>query len=183
MISRGLIGCRSSHPRCHFSSVPGVKFSTTTSAWAISQRRMSWPSGWRRLSVTGGCEKLNIAFLSAATNNLYLQAGIRGAKDAAAAVGADIKVFDANWSPTTQFNQAQNVLTFGLAQIECHRLLVTGIDPPVQGPAGLAVARAAAQRIAGSGLFHLDDLGAEVAEQGGAEWSGDQRANIKDSNA
>ena len=64
-------------------------------------------------SVTGGCDTLKIAFLSAATNNVYLQAGIRGAEDAAAAVGAEIEVFDANWSPATQFNQAQNVLTGG----------------------------------------------------------------------
>ena len=64
-------------------------------------------------SVTGGCDTLKIAFLSAATNNLYLQAGIRGAEDAAAAVGAEIETFDANWSPATQFNQAQNVLTGG----------------------------------------------------------------------
>lgn len=64
-------------------------------------------------SVTVGCEPLKIAFLSAATNNVYLQAGIRGAEDAAAAVGAEIETFDANWSPATQFNQAQNVLTGG----------------------------------------------------------------------
>ena len=64
-------------------------------------------------SVTGGCDTLKIAFLSAATNNVYLQAGIRGAEDAAAAVGAEIETFDANWSPATQFNQAQNVLTGG----------------------------------------------------------------------
>ena len=64
-------------------------------------------------SVTVGCEPLKIAFLSAATNNVYLQAGIRGAEDAATAVGAEIETFDANWSPATQFNQAQNVLTGG----------------------------------------------------------------------
>ena len=33
-------------------------------------------------SVTGGCEPLKIAFLTAATNNVYLQAGIKGAQDA-----------------------------------------------------------------------------------------------------
>ena len=64
-------------------------------------------------SVTGGCEPLKIAYLQAATNNVYLQANIQGAKDAAEEVGAEIEVFDANWSPSTQFNQAQNVIASG----------------------------------------------------------------------
>jgi ribose transport system substrate-binding protein len=64
-------------------------------------------------SVTGGCEPLRIAYLQAATNNVYLQANIQGAKDAAEEVGAEIEVFDANWSPSTQFNQAQNVIASG----------------------------------------------------------------------
>src|SRR5688572_22109665 len=41
-------------------------------------------------SVTGGCEPLKIAFLTAATNNVYLQAGIKGAQDAAAEIGATL---------------------------------------------------------------------------------------------
>jgi ribose transport system substrate-binding protein len=64
-------------------------------------------------TVTGGCEPLKIAYLQAATNNVYLQANIQGAKDAAEAAGAEIKVFDANWTAATQFNQAQNVITSG----------------------------------------------------------------------
>jgi ribose transport system substrate-binding protein len=64
-------------------------------------------------SIEGGCKPLKIAFLSAATNNLYLQAGIKGAKDAAEKYGATVDVFDANWNPATQFNQAQNAITGG----------------------------------------------------------------------
>ncbi|MBL8600028.1 MAG: sugar ABC transporter substrate-binding protein [Devosia sp.] len=60
-----------------------------------------------------GCEQLRIAFLSAATNNVYLQAGIKGAQDAAAAHGAIVDVFDGGWDPLTQFNQAQNIITGG----------------------------------------------------------------------
>ncbi len=67
-------------------------------------------------SVMGGCAPLRIAFLSAATNNVYLQAGIKGAKDAAAKYGATVDVFDANWSPVTQFNQAQNAISSGKYQ-------------------------------------------------------------------
>jgi ribose transport system substrate-binding protein len=65
------------------------------------------------ISVTGGCRPLRIAYLAAATNNVYLQAGIHGAEDAAKAAGATITMFDANWQPSTQFNQAQNVIASG----------------------------------------------------------------------
>jgi len=64
-------------------------------------------------SVTGGCEPLKIAFLTAATNNVYLQAGIKGAQDAAAEIGATLDVFDGNWTPATQYNQVQNILSSG----------------------------------------------------------------------
>jgi ribose transport system substrate-binding protein len=63
--------------------------------------------------VQAGCGKLHIAFLSMGTNNTYLQAGIKGAKDAAAEVGADIEVFDGGWTPATQYNQVQNILSSG----------------------------------------------------------------------
>ena len=49
--SAGLIFCSSSGPRPHFSSTPGRKFSITTSAWATSRRRMSWPSGVPKFRV------------------------------------------------------------------------------------------------------------------------------------
>ena len=50
--SRGLRCSRTSGPSPHFSSTPGRKFSTSTSASAASSRSSSWPSGVDRLSVT-----------------------------------------------------------------------------------------------------------------------------------
>ncbi|MDM9625000.1 sugar ABC transporter substrate-binding protein [Rhizobium sp. S152] len=64
-------------------------------------------------SVAAGCKPLKIAFLIAATNNTHLQAQIRGAQEAAKEIGATLDVFDPNWSPTTQFNQAQNIISGG----------------------------------------------------------------------
>src|SRR5919112_4617970 len=52
MTRPGLIPLRSSYPRPHFSSVPGLKFSTTTSASEMSRRARSCPSSSRRLMVT-----------------------------------------------------------------------------------------------------------------------------------
>jgi len=63
--------------------------------------------------VEVGCKPLKIAFLSAATNNTYLQAGIKGAQDAAAAAGATVDVFDGNWTPQTQYDQVQNIIAGG----------------------------------------------------------------------
>src|SRR5919112_1381843 len=47
-----LISRRSSYPRPHLSSVPGLKFSTTTSASEMSRRARFCPSSSRRLRVT-----------------------------------------------------------------------------------------------------------------------------------
>jgi len=63
--------------------------------------------------MQGGCEPLRIAFLSMATNNQYLQAGMEGARAAAAEYGAEIEVFDGGWNAATQYNQLQNILTSG----------------------------------------------------------------------
>ncbi|MEI5677181.1 sugar ABC transporter substrate-binding protein [Mesorhizobium sp. CCNWLW179-1] len=63
--------------------------------------------------IESNCEPLKIAFLTAATNNTHLQAGIKGAQDAAKEIGATLDVFDPNWSPTVQYNQAQNVISSG----------------------------------------------------------------------
>src|SRR5688500_10253051 len=52
MTRPGLMPLRSSYPRPHFSSVPGLKFSTTTSASEMSRRARSCPSPSRRLMVT-----------------------------------------------------------------------------------------------------------------------------------
>src|SRR5215207_4635793 len=50
--SPSLISLRSSYPRPHLSSVPGLKFSTTMSASEMRRRARSCPSSSRRLRVT-----------------------------------------------------------------------------------------------------------------------------------
>src|SRR5215211_151829 len=52
MTRPGLISLSSWYPRPHFSSVPGLKFSTTTSASEMRWRARSCPSSSRRLMVT-----------------------------------------------------------------------------------------------------------------------------------
>src|SRR5215212_5520982 len=52
MTRPGLMPLRASYPRPHFSSVPGLKFSTTTSASKMRRRARSCPSSSRRLMVT-----------------------------------------------------------------------------------------------------------------------------------
>src|SRR5215211_1781912 len=52
MTRAGLVSLRSPYPRPHLSSVPGLKFSTTTSASEMRRRARSWPSSSRRLRVT-----------------------------------------------------------------------------------------------------------------------------------
>src|SRR5215212_4848026 len=47
-----LISRKFSYPKPHLSSVPGLKFSTTTSASEMSRRARFWPSSSRRLRVT-----------------------------------------------------------------------------------------------------------------------------------
>jgi ribose transport system substrate-binding protein len=64
-------------------------------------------------TVMGGCAPLHIALLMAATNNTHLQSAMKGAKEAAEKIGATIDVFDPNWSPSVQYNQAQNVISSG----------------------------------------------------------------------
>lgn len=62
---------------------------------------------------TMAASDLRIALFSAATNNEYLQAGITGAQEAAAAAGAQIDIFDGKFDPQEQFNQLQSALASG----------------------------------------------------------------------
>lgn len=57
--------------------------------------------------------KLNIAFLGYGDTDTYLQGDIKGAKDEATKVGANLTVLLSNFSPTTQLNQIQTVLSSG----------------------------------------------------------------------
>ena len=63
----------------------------------------------------GGCDPLKeIAFLGAGSNNTYMQArNIKSAKETAEKLGGSVDFFDPNWTTSTQYNQAQNVLSSG----------------------------------------------------------------------
>lgn len=91
-------------------------------------------------TIEAGCVPLSIAFLSMATNNQYLQSGIKAAQDAAAEFGATVEVFDGGWSAATQYNQLQNILSSGkynaiLAEMNDGRQTCTILseDAPAQG--------------------------------------------------
>jgi ribose transport system substrate-binding protein len=56
---------------------------------------------------------LKIAYFSAGSSNSYLQAGIAEAKATAAELGAELDVFDGQFSPQTQFDQMQSAMTSG----------------------------------------------------------------------
>ncbi len=64
-------------------------------------------------SIMGGCDPLKIAFIGAGSNNTYMQSNIKSAKETAEKLGGSVDFFDPNWTTTTQFNQAQNVLSSG----------------------------------------------------------------------
>ena len=103
----------------HRSSVPGRKFSTTTSAVAASRRNRSWPSG---------CAQVE--------------------RDALAAAALD--------RPEQRVRPSSS--------------------PSTNGP----ISRMKSPR---AGLLDLDDLGALLAEQPGAERRGDARAEVEDPEA
>jgi ribose transport system substrate-binding protein len=100
-----LIGCVSVA-----STIPIFKSADSAESGTCQPHKIDLGNG---KSVTGGCEPLRIAFLMGCTNNVYCQAVIKGATETAAKIGATMEVFDANWNPTTQFNQAQNVISSG----------------------------------------------------------------------
>jgi ribose transport system substrate-binding protein len=56
---------------------------------------------------------LNIIYLAQGESNLYLQAAVQGAQDAAKAAGARLTIVDAQFNPDTQRDQIQNALASG----------------------------------------------------------------------
>ena len=70
-----------------------------------------------------------------------------------------------------------------LAQVEGDRLLVALLREPGIAVAALARRAELAQRVAEAGLLDLDDLGAELAEDGGGERPGDEGREVDDSDA
>lgn len=111
-----LAGCGSSG-----SSNSSSVSSGATSSAASSSSAASTASGSGAKTVDVGTSKpikmdggkLNIAFLGYGDTDTYLQGDIKGAKDEAAKVGANLTVLLSNFSPTTQLNQIQTVLSSG----------------------------------------------------------------------
>lgn len=64
-------------------------------------------------SAAGGEVKqgLKLAYFSVGSNNTYLQAGIKGAKEAAAEYGASIDVLDGEFDGGKQLNQVMNAIS------------------------------------------------------------------------
>jgi ribose transport system substrate-binding protein len=56
---------------------------------------------------------LNVVYFAQGESNLYLQADVQGAQDAAKAVGAKLTIVDAQFNPDTQRDQIQNALASG----------------------------------------------------------------------
>ena len=71
----------------------------------------------------------------------------------------------------------------GPAQVEGDRLLVALFREPGIAVAALAGGAELAQRVALAGLLDLDDLGAELAEDGGGEGPGDEGREVDDADA
>jgi len=69
---------------------------------------------------------LNIASFHGGSNNTYLQANIKAVQDTAAAIGAKVHIFDANFDTTQLQNQAESALTAG------YNAWVFGALDPVQ---------------------------------------------------
>jgi ribose transport system substrate-binding protein len=118
-----LAGCGSSGSNSSSSSSSGAttaSAATSTSAGATSSTATAGAaSGGKSVNVGTGTplkmngSKLNIAFLGYGDTDTYLQGDIKGAQDEAAKVGANITVLLSNFSPQTQLNQIQTVLSSG----------------------------------------------------------------------
>lgn len=64
-------------------------------------------------SAKAPAKAYKIAYLTECVSNPYCQARLKGAKEAAAKLGAELRVFDANFSPNTQIKQVQDALQLG----------------------------------------------------------------------
>lgn len=90
-------------PACGSSTKSGTSGGGTSSGGSSS-------AGSAAVGKTG---RLKLAFFSVGGNNPYLQAGIKGAKEAAAKYNADIQVFDAEFDGAKQLNQVTSHISGG----------------------------------------------------------------------
>jgi ribose transport system substrate-binding protein len=117
-----LAGCGSSGSSNSSSASSGARSSAATATSAANSSSATGATSGsgahtvdvgttKPIKLGGG--KLNIAFLGYGDTDTYLQGDIKGAKDEAATVGANLTVLLSNFSPTTQLNQIQTVLSSG----------------------------------------------------------------------
>lgn len=85
----------------------GSTASSTAAPSAASDGRAKIPQGLTEPS------DLKIAFFSFGSGNSYLQAGIKGAEETAASLGADIQVFDGKYDTALQVDQIETALDSG----------------------------------------------------------------------
>ena len=94
---------------CSSSSNSSSAAAATSSAPAAStSAAASAPA-----SASTAAKKVNIAYLSFAVNNSYDAPMLAAAQAVASAEGATLKVFDANNSPQTQYQELQTVISSG----------------------------------------------------------------------
>ena len=88
--------------------------SSSAAAPATSSAAASSPSASAAAATSApAAKKATIAYLSFAVDNSYDAPMLAAAQAVASADGASLKVFDANNSPQTQFNQLQTVISSG----------------------------------------------------------------------
>ena len=84
--------------------------------------------------------------------------------------------FDQDVGLLSQF--LQYFLACGMGQVEGNGLLVAGVDFPPEGNT-VHERPPVAQRVSGSGPFHLNDLGAEVGHQAAGSSSGNDDGEVQ----
>ena len=87
--------------------------SSSAPAAATSSAAASSPAASAAAATSAAPKAATIAYLSFAVDNSYDAPMLAAAEAVASADGASLKVFDANNSPQTQFNQLQTVISSG----------------------------------------------------------------------
>lgn len=99
------------------SAVLGLAMAVTTVAAACSgsssPAASTAASAGASTAASAAAKTFKLAFYSVGGNNTYLQAGMKGAKDAAAKYGATIDVFDGEFDGAKQLNQVTQGVSGG----------------------------------------------------------------------
>lgn len=84
-----------------------------TAPTAVNGEEVSIDVGEDRTVTQNSTDPLRIAFAVQGTTNSYAQAAIAGAQAHAEEIGAELTVFDGDFTAQTQFSQIQNILNSG----------------------------------------------------------------------